>query len=216
MIKKVIFNLKIQDIVVIGRRIRTLSFILIFFGISSISTAHPHVFINAFLSIDFNDSGVCGIGVRWDFDEMFTELMLEEYDADANGIFDDNEKKRLYNEAFVNLKEFGFFTKIFVGNNRVEYSKTENFKAYIKDGQMIYEFYIPLSINISSDSYKLINICPYDETYYMDVYLDEEEPVTFLNNDKFDLNYSIEEDENMAYYFGQIYPQVIHLKAKKK
>jgi len=202
--------------VVIGRRIRTFSFILLFLGISGISTAHPHVFINAFISVNFNDSGVCGIGVKWDFDEMFTELMLEEYDADANGIFDENEQKRLHDEAFVNLKEFGFFTKIFVGNNRLEYNKTENFSASIKDGQMVYEFYIPLSINIPSDSYKLINIYPYDETYYMDVYLDDTEPITYQNNDKFDLSFTIEEDENMAYYFGQIYPQVIHLKAKKK
>ena len=201
---------------VIGRRIRTFSFILLFLGISGISTAHPHVFINAFISVNFNDSGVCGIGVKWDFDEMFTELMLEEYDADANGIFDENEQKRLHDEAFVNLKEFGFFTKIFVGNNRLEYNKTENFSASIKDGQMVYEFYIPLSINIPSDSYKLINIYPYDETYYMDVYLDDTEPITYQNNDKFDLSFTIEEDENMAYYFGQIYPQVIHLKAKKK
>jgi len=202
--------------VVIGRRIRVFGLILIFIGISNISTAHPHVFINAFLSIDFNDSGVCGIGVKWDFDEMFTELMLEEYDTDANGVFDENEQQRLYNEAFVNLKEYGFFTKIFVGDKRLEYSKTKNFKASIKDGQMIYEFYIPLSINIPSDSYKLINIYSYDETYYMDVYLDEIRPVTYRNNDKFDLSYRVEEDENMAYYFGQIYPQFIHLKVKKK
>lgn len=201
---------------VIGRRIRVFGLILIFIGISNISTAHPHVFINAFLSIDFNDSGVCGIGVKWDFDEMFTELMLEEYDTDANGVFDENEQQRLYNEAFVNLKEYGFFTKIFVGDKRLEYSKTKNFKASIKDGQMIYEFYIPLSINIPSDSYKLINIYSYDETYYMDVYLDEIRPVTYRNNDKFDLSYRVEEDENMAYYFGQIYPQFIHLKVKKK
>ena len=201
---------------VIGRRIRVFGLILIFIGISNISTAHPHVFINAFLSIDFNDSGVCGIGVKWDFDEMFTELMLEEYDTDANGVFDENERQRLYNEAFVNLKEYGFFTKIFVGDKRLEYSKTKNFKASIKDGQMIYEFYIPLSINIPSDSYKLINIYSYDETYYMDVYLDEIRPVTYRNNDKFDLSYRVEEDENMAYYFGQIYPQFIHLKVKKK
>jgi ABC-type uncharacterized transport system substrate-binding protein len=202
--------------VVIGRRIRVFGLILIFIGISNISTAHPHVFINAFLSIDFNDSGVCGIGVKWNFDEMFTELMLEEYDTDANGVFDENEQQRLYNEAFVNLKEYGFFTKIFVGDKRLEYSKTKNFKASIKDGQMIYEFYIPLSINIPSDSYKLINIYSYDETYYMDVYLDEIRPVTYRNNDKFDLSYRVEEDENMAYYFGQIYPQFIHLKVKKK
>jgi ABC-type uncharacterized transport system substrate-binding protein len=202
--------------VVIGRKIRVFGLILIFIGISNISTAHPHVFINAFLSIDFNDSGVCGIGVKWNFDEMFTELMLEEYDTDANGVFDENEQQRLYNEAFVNLKEYGFFTKIFVGDKRLEYSKTKNFKASIKDGQMIYEFYIPLSINIPSDSYKLINIYSYDETYYMDVYLDEIRPVTYRNNDKFDLSYRVEEDENMAYYFGQIYPQFIHLKVKKK
>lgn len=179
------------------------------------ATIHPHVFINTQITIVFDDDGIKGFEVEWFFDEMFSELMFNEYDLDSSKSFDDNEVKKLYKEAFINLKKFNYFTHIYVGNNQIDIKQTKNFKAIIKDGQMIYQFFIPIHIKATTE-YKTIKIYPYDDTYYMDIIFSDNYPIRFKNNKNYSLSFDIKEDQNKAYYFNQIYPQVAYLKFKKK
>jgi len=203
--------------VVIERKIRRIFVVTaLLIGINFTAFAHPHVFIDAQINVHFNNKGICGIGVQWYFDEMFTELMLQEYDTDANGSFDKVEQKRLYDEAFINLEKSDYFTHIYEGNNKVKYNDITGFSVSIDNGQMIYKFYIPLSIDIPSNSSKIINIYSFDESYYMDMVLSSSNPVSYSNANNFDVSFVIEEDENRAYYFSQIYPQVVRIKVNKR
>ena len=176
--------------------------------------AHPHVFIISQISINYNNDGISGFEIKWTFDSMFTQIMLDEYDNDSNGEFDDKEINRLYKTAFVNLKKSDYFTHIYIGENKLNIKAVDDFKASIENGEMIYSFIIPVKINISNKT-KNINIYCYDDSYYMDIMMDEDKPLT-SNNPNYIVNYSIDEDANKAYYFDQIYPQVVRIKTHKK
>lgn len=59
--------------------------------------AHPHVFINATHVLLFDSEGrLAGLRTRWDYDEMFTLLMIEDggYDSDGNGAIEGPELER--------------------------------------------------------------------------------------------------------------------------
>lgn len=177
--------------------------------------AHPHVFIISQFSLSYNSEGVKGINVNWTFDQMFTELMLEEFDSNSDGEFNDKEVKNLYNKAFINLKKSSYFTHIFIENKEIAITSTQNFNAIIKDGQMQYSFFIPIKVAISNQQ-KVISIYSYDDSYYMDIMIDEENPLEYDNNLGFKSDYSIIEDENKAYYFEQIFPQALIINLRKQ
>jgi ABC-type uncharacterized transport system substrate-binding protein len=196
---------------------RIVLLILLVFGMKNMAVAknHPHVFITAQITVVYNPQGIAGIKVLWAFDEMFTELMLNDYDPNKDLIFDAKETQNLKDEAFSNLKNFGYFTHIYVNGNQIDINTVKDFKATVNNGQMVYTFYIPTSIVATSD-YKKVNIYLFDENYYMDMYLQSDFPVRFENASPFSFTYDIIEDETKSFYFNQIYPQVIRLKFRKK
>ncbi len=182
---------------------------------TNIVNAHPHVFIISKFSLSYNNEGVKGINVNWTFDQMFTEIMLEEFDSNSDGNFNSDEVKVLYNKAFINLKKSSYFTHIFIENKEIEINSTQNFNALIKDGQLQYSFFIPMEIALSNQK-KSISIYSYDDSYYMDIMIDEENPLEYDNSLGFKSDYSIIEDENKAYYFEQIFPQALIINLRKQ
>ena len=176
--------------------------------------AHPHVFIISQINIQYNSNGISGFEIKWTFDSMFTQLMLEEYDENFNGKFDDNEIDKLYKTAFVNLSKSEYFTHIYIGEDKLITKSVSGFKASIVNDEMIYSFVIPVKINLTNES-KNISIYCYDDSYYMDIMMNEDKPL-ISNNPNYIVNYSIDEDANKAYYFDQIYPQVVRITTRKK
>lgn len=177
--------------------------------------AHPHVFIISNININFGTNGINGFDVRWTFDSMFTEIMLDEYDENSDGEFDKSEIENLYKKAFINLKKSGYFTHIYIGDDKININTISNFKASIKDGEMIYSFFIPIKIDINNNPQDISIYC-YDGEYYMDIMMDEEKPLSYTNSSVYNIEYTIAEDPRKAYYFEQIYPQVIRIKTQRK
>jgi len=197
------------------KRAAILLLIIVFTTFYSKLQAHPHVFIISQISISYNDDGIAGFEVKWTFDRMFTQIMLDEYDENSDGEFDKTEVVRLYKTAFVNLKKSDYFTHIYIENQLVKIKKVTNFKASIKEGEMLYSFFIPIKIDLDKSATN-INIYCYDDSYYMDIMMDEDAPLLSSNSANYLIDYTIEEDANKAFYFEQIYPQVVRIKTQNK
>ena len=52
---------------------------------------HPHVFIDNSISIVFDEHGLAGFGIEWAFDEMFSAMIIHNYDRNKNGKFEAGE-----------------------------------------------------------------------------------------------------------------------------
>ena len=78
-----------------------------------------------------------------------------------------------------------------------------------------YNFLIQYHVK-SEVFYKEIEIAFYDKTYFVQVLLKNEIPVTFRDTNNIDFTYEIFDDEKNAYYYGQIFPETILLKFKGK
>jgi len=176
--------------------------------------AHPHVFIDAKVKVYFDANGVKGFKISWTFDEMFSEIMLDEFDEDVDDQFSKAEQKMIYQKAFSNLKKFGYFTKIFIDNKPFEIKYIANFEAHMNDEIMSYSFFIPCSVPISKAE-KQIKVFTYDESYYMDVSLTKES-ISFVNTQPYNINYEVYEDESQTYYFNQINPFALRLSIQRK
>lgn len=177
--------------------------------------AHPHVFIDNRVYVIFDDNGLTGLRHEWFFDEMFSGSIIQEFDIDANGKFDEKEIKNLKKGAFSNLKEHHYFTDLTINGEEFQIKEVESFTARIAEGVMIYKFFLPCELNATLKKQE-IKIAVYDPTYYVQVLWVSENPYLFEDTLRVELEHEIVENEEKAYYYGQIIPEVLKIKFKKK
>ncbi len=176
--------------------------------------SHPHVFIENSVSIIFDSSGMTGIKVKWVFDEMFSSTMIEGYDSNKNGVFSPGEYEKLRKGAFVNLKNYHYFTHITIGKKVFEVTYVKDFQAVIKGHKILYTFFIPCHVKAGPVP-KKVNIAMYDETYYTDMLLDGYQCDHTAAPGIVSSNLTIIENHKKSFYFGQIAPVEIILTFKK-
>jgi ABC-type uncharacterized transport system substrate-binding protein len=177
--------------------------------------AHPHVFIDNRISVIFDYNGLKGFKHEWIFDEMFSSTMIREFDLDADSKFNEKETKSVLNGAFSNLKEYNYFTDIAINGHRFKIKEFEDFHARIDSGLMVYEFFLPCEVT-ASYGIQEVTIAVYDPTYFVQVLWAPQKPYFFKDTSKVELRYEVYEDEKNAYYYGQIIPEALRIRFRKK
>ena len=109
------------------------------------AAAHPHMSLVSKLEFEYDGPECRGFWLDWTFDPYFSASIIQERDADRNGRFDAAEIRSVHDLAFINLRKFGFFTFIRVGNLRRSPEKVERFTAEIRGDRLAYRFYVDLS-----------------------------------------------------------------------
>jgi len=162
--------------------------------------AHPHMFFSSTEEFVFEDDKLVGCWLEWTFDSYFSADIIYTYDFDLNGKFDAEETDYIYNYAFINLKNYYYFTFIRQGKTRSNPEKVENFSAYQKDGLLVYRFYIDLSQYKGKEIYLAV----YDYTYFCDVrYPDDPVSVDF-DPAKVNVSFAIEENKDYPVYYNPL------------
>jgi ABC-type uncharacterized transport system substrate-binding protein len=173
--------------------------------------AHPHVWIDARATLRFEGGAIVAIGMHWRFDEVFSDFVLGEYDADGNAMFDAEEKGKIEQEAFVALADLGWLTHLRVDGQAVPLPAYRGFEASAADGIVSYRFELPLTKPVDpARSDVLLGV--YDESYYIDVAMEESEPVLFTGQPPEACRFEMVEDTSQSIYFGMVHPIVAEVR----
>ena len=172
--------------------------------------AHPHVWIDAVVTFVFEDRQLVGLRHHWTFDEFFGSFVIEEHDVDGNGAFDAAEVSAIRDNAFSNLREFDYFTHVRLDGQTLPLREVSDFAARIQDRVLVYEFTMPLPepVDPGKDSFAA---SVYDVEYYVEVLLDQYDPVRFEGIPSGGCTYEIHEDAENPIYYGMVYPLAIAL-----
>ncbi len=177
--------------------------------------AHPHVWVDVSLRVDFDKNGdIASIMEIWRYDEMFSMAVIKQIDKNGDGDFDAKEESDLKNLYFSSIERFGFYTHIFVNGKEAKTGmKLKDFSARMSDGNLIYVFTIvpekPLN-PLKSE----IDIGIYDSGYYTE-FSYEEDPVLITGLSGDGCPFYIFEDDEHPIYFGMVEPETIALCRKK-
>ena len=176
------------------------------------SHSHPHVFLYTTVEGFFDENGLAGFHIYWQFDEMFSTLRINEYDRNGNGEFEKNELQALKKGAFDNLKKSDYFCHVSIGGKEFKVQYVTDFHAWIKDSIVYYSFRVPCHVK-AYELEKTVKLSIYDPSFYCSVFLTDN-PVSFKNTQTFDTGYSVERNKQKAYYYGQVYPEEITITFK--
>ena len=150
------------------RALKRLLLALALLAPAAAAEAHPHIWIRASATMQFEDGKITGIRHEWVFDDFFSNALITDFDKNKNKQFDADEVKELEANAFVALKEFGYFTHVKVGGKAVTIEATRDFTPSIKDGKVVYTFVAVLPQPVDPRAVQFA-VGVYDHSYYVDV-----------------------------------------------
>lgn len=177
--------------------------------------SHPHVFIVQRIEIVFDEKGLAGFGVTWTFDEMFSSMIVGDYDKNQNRSLESDEIKAIKENAFSYISNYQYFTFVKIDGQPFEGKFVRNFWAEVKENKLIYRFFVPCHVAARS-SYRHVVVATYDPSYYTAIFYPEHQPAGLKNAGAFDVKSAIRQDESTSIYYGMVNPWALFLDFRKK
>lgn len=177
------------------------------------ASAHPHIFIDNTVTFLFEGDRIAGIHQHWVFDDVFSDQMLSDFDADGDGTFSAAESAAVAAETLPNMAEFRYFNYEWVDGKDLGKIEPSEFVALVENKLVAFAFVAKLPQPVDPRTQKLkveIN----DREYYIEVDLAKENPVRFKGAEGIACRPVIRDDVENAYYGGFVYPQEITLKCE--
>ncbi|MCK5312904.1 MAG: DUF1007 family protein [Desulfobacteraceae bacterium] len=191
--------------------------ILLLTAIGKTAHAHPHVFISQKIEIVFDEKGLAGFNMEWEFDDMFTSMILGDYDVNKNQILEKNEVATIKEKAFSYLSNSNYFTFIKIEGRTFDVKFVQNFYAKIRNKKLIYEFFVPCHVS-AVKNVKHINVATYDPSYYSAIFFSQQDSVRLNSSQgdlkRFDVKTIVKEDKSTKIYFDMISPMALFLEFK--
>lgn len=178
-------------------------------------SAHPHLFIVQRLNVVFDDKGLAGIRIVWKMDEMFAEMVAEDYDVNRNGTLEPEEVATVKEKAFSYISEYDYFSFIKIDGSSFQVKFIKDFNAILEEGRLQYEFTIPCHVT-ATEHVKRISVAIYDPTYYTAIFFAERDSVSLTNADAYEVNASVKEDPDTKIYYDMVHPWALFLEFRKK
>ena len=172
--------------------------------------AHPHVFIDNRVVFMFAGDKIIALTESWTFDEIFSDQLLQGFDANGDGAFDKAESKAVGAGTLPNMKKFRYFNYIWVDGKDLGVIDPVDFTASAKNRKVTFVFSVKLPQPVDPKTQK-IKVEINDREYYVEVDLAKEQPVLFHGNEGVTCEPKIREDHENAYWGGFVFPQEITL-----
>jgi ABC-type uncharacterized transport system substrate-binding protein len=194
---------------------RALGFLLLLGATAAPSFAHPHVFISNRMTVQFDQGMLQGIAFQWTFDDMFSAMILSDYDPRHTGQFDAARAKALKAGAFDNLENYHYFIAISIGNKPVRRFGIEQFEPRITDKErLVYTFFVPLNLAVGTAEQTVV-LTVYDDSYYVAFDLLHAEDVTVQAGSGIACALSVQKTKVKPLWPGQYMPDQLYIRFKE-
>ena len=175
------------------------------------AAAHPHVFIENKVAFVVDAGKVTALRLSWVFDDVFSDSLLMQFDADGDGKFDDLESKAVGEGTLPNLKIFHYFTYVWVDGKQLDAIDPTEFAASVDDQRIVtFRMTVALPQPVDPRTAALATEV-YDNEYYVQVDLAQQDPVSLENAGDLPCGATIRDDTESAYFGGVVIPQEIAL-----
>ncbi|MBN1617086.1 MAG: DUF1007 family protein [Spirochaetales bacterium] len=163
--------------------------------------AHPHMSLTNSFNFVFDGPSLSGVWLEWQFDRFFSADIISAYDTNGDGTFSQAESNAVYQNAFINLRHYYYFTFIREGSKRWNPPKVDRFTASIREGYLVYRFFVDLSSCTSGD----VSVAVYDYTFFCDIPYKKDNPVSLtFDGAQLTARASLEENKNFPVYYNPL------------
>lgn len=178
---------------------------LLFSLVAVPAVAHPHVWADVKAEVAVEAGYVEGVWTVWTFDEVFSQLIMADHDADLDGKIGAPESVTIKKGYFDNLRSYQYFTHLGLGAKKLEVPVPQKFQASLTgDGRITYRFFLPLGLRL--DAKTSLSVSFYDESFFTDMVFEKTNPVVLRVTDGGKATVTLKKDPSQVYYGGQVVP----------
>jgi ABC-type uncharacterized transport system substrate-binding protein len=179
------------------------------------ASAHPHVFIDNAITVLFDAGMLQGITFQWTFDDMFSNMIVADYDPGHTGHFDPGQTKALKSGAFDNLENYHYFIAIMIGQKPLGRFTIERFTPSVNEkSRLVYSFFVPLKLPLQPAE-QTVRLTVYDESYFVAFSLLHVQDVTVSSGQDVTTSVAIEKTKVKPLWPGQYMPDQVVIKFKE-
>ncbi len=178
-----------------------------------VAAAHPHVWILADVNLRGTGGVVEALEIEWFFDEMYSALVIQDFDINGSGALDPEELQTIAELSTESLKEVNYFTVLALGEQRLPVAEVEELVVQVEDGILIYSFRVPLPDKVDPRQAEF-GFALFDQTYYVDVQLNGRGAVKVSDQDFGGCRPIPTEDEANPIYYGMVYPLLVRIRCE--
>ena len=189
------------------RRLLTFCIFALLISLSKTAGSHPHAFVDVRVSLMFDQEGrLTGLRQHWLFDEFYTAFATEGLVPDENGNPDPASLLKLAELNLKNLKEYGFFTQVHHGQERVPLPEASNPSSVVTSARLQMSFTLPFQapINPRTDD---ISYAIFDPSYYVEMLHAESDQAIMLEGAPEDCSFELSKpnpDPEIAAYAASL------------
>ena len=194
-------------------RIAFRCFALLFLAAALPACAHPHVFVANRMTVQFEAGMLQGITFSWTFDDMFSSMILSDYDPKHTGQFDAAQVKAVKEGAFDNLENYHYFIALAVGKKQLPRFAIQKFTPSVADKKLVYTFFVPLKVPVQPTG-QSVRVTVYDDSYYVAFDILHLEDVTVQAGQDVNCTLSVEKTKVKPTWPGQYMPDQLVISFK--
>ena len=176
--------------------------------------AHPHVWIDYDLTVDFDAGKMTALHMEWSFDEDFTAAVLRDIVGNKKPpkTLAPADVEKIEKNAFSNLKNYDYFTHVFVGDGdgKGVIGAVKDFQAKLAGAKLIYTFTLALAHPVDPKPGP-VGIGIWDDTYYVDVGPAGGKDPKLTGGGASSCKAVIIADHQHPIYFGSVFPKVVRV-----
>ncbi|HEY9593289.1 MAG TPA: DUF1007 family protein [Spirochaetia bacterium] len=178
--------------------------------------AHPHVFINDRMTVLFDGGTLKGITFTWTFDEVFSNMILVDYNPQRAAVLSAAQSSAIKAGAFDNLVNYHYFVAFWIDGKPVKKFAIEQFRASVADKRsLVYSFFVPLNVPVDP-SQKTVFVTVYDDTYYVAFDILHTDAVTVKSDESVSCTLAVQKTKVKAEWPGQYMPDQLVISFKEK
>lgn len=125
-------------------------------GFSLPASAHPHVFVDYWVSIRHSASAVEGFEMLWRLDAINSQILLDEFDKNRNHRLEPQEAKAAAANMADNMAEFQFFSEVVYQGKRKALTQVKNIRVSLEKGHIYYRLFLPCALPLKKNPQSLL------------------------------------------------------------
>ncbi|MDP2781594.1 DUF1007 family protein [Devosia sp.] len=142
--------------------------------------AHPHILIDAKVTMLFDDSGaVAGLRHQWSFDSSFSAWMIQGLDSNGDRQTSPDELQELADENMAGLADYGFYTYAGEGDARMTFQPVGDQRMVYEDGRVVLTYSVTATTPVPVTG--RFELAVYDPEYYVAIGFADASDVTLEN-----------------------------------
>jgi ABC-type uncharacterized transport system substrate-binding protein len=145
---------------------------------ASVAQAHPHVWVTVETTVLYDDKQqITALKENWTFDKAYSQYALDGLEQDASGNYTPAAFAELTKENIESLKDYNYFTEIYVEGKRIETAPPIG-ATNVRDDKAILHFTmtVPLAQPIKPGTLK-VSFLVYDPEFYISFTFAEKDPI---------------------------------------